>query len=380
MGPKSLLLAVCIAVLTGCANQPKLSEVTSAASLALSLGRWILKEDKEVFAVEVQAKASTRENAERELFRRAVREAFGALVLEQRLVKSGDLVQDELYVYSAGYVEDYEVTSVNRIDGLYQITARVWVSKSRLADRLTFSKLASGRVDGQTLSQKYRTYLEQAKLSDRVLESFLVDFPEKTFRFSQEKVLSKIEERKLKIIIPFGMSWDYEYIRALKEVLIRTRESSDEWSESKERNRWKQAPSIIAIRELKEWGKTYAGYPDKEKEKLFYKYFIDSEPRLLVSLRAAGNEVLYQKCHWLEVMRGSFNGERQYHPRARDPERPNGQFFAVNVPGAHFGIYGDFYFESSYILSLGDNASGIDRIDSVDMRIVKKSNCPTLNN
>jgi outer membrane murein-binding lipoprotein Lpp len=376
MGLKRLFLAICVAVLAGCASQTKLSEVTSAASVAISLGQWIFKKDKEFFAVQVQARASSREGAERELFRRAVREAFGALVLEQRLIESGELVQDELYIYSAGYVEDYDITNVTRVDGLYEITATVWVSKSRLADRLTFSKLASGRVDGQTLSQKYRTYLEQAQLSDRILESFLVDFPEKTFRFSQEKVLSKIEERKLKIIIPFGMSWDYEYIRALKEVLIRTRESSDEWSESKERNRRKQQPSIIAIRELKEWGKTYAGYPDKEKEKLFHKHFIDSEPRFLVSLRDAGDELLYQKCHWLDVMRGSFNGERQYHPRARDPERPNGQFFAVNVPGAHFGIYGDFYFESSYVLTLGENIVGIDRIDSVDMRIVRKSSCP----
>ena len=380
MGLKSLLLAVCVAVLTGCASQPKLSEVTSAASLALSLGRWILKENKEVFAVEVQAKASTRESAERELFRRAVREAFGALVLEQRLVESGDLVQDELYIYSAGYVEDYDITSVNRVDGLYQVTATVWVSKSRLADRLTLSKLASGRVDGQTLSQKYRTYLEQAKLSDRVLESFLIDFPEKTFRIEQEKILSRIEDRKLKIIVPFGMTWDYEYISALREVLIRTRESSDSWSESRERNRRKQAPSIIAIRELKEWGKTYAGYPDKEKEKLFYKHFIDSEPRLLVSLRAAGNVVLHRKCHWLDVIRGAFYGEHQYHRRARDPERPNGQFFAANVPGADFGVYGDFYFESSYVLTVGENVAGIDRIDSVDMQIVRKNACPTQSN
>jgi hypothetical protein len=346
------------------------------ASVTISLGRWTFKEDKEVFAVEVQAKASTRESAERELFRRAVRDASDALVLEQRLMEYGDLVQDDLYIYSVGYVDEYDITSVERVDGFYVMSATVWVSKSRLADRLTFRKLASGRVDGHTPSQKYRSYLEQAQLSDRILENLLVDFPEKTFRFSQENVLSKIEERRLKIVIPFGMSWDYEYIRALKEVLIRTRESSDEWSESKERNRQKQQPSIIAIRELKEWGKTYAGYPDKEKEKLFYKYFIDSEPRLLVSLRAADNEVLYQKCHWLEVMRGSFNGERQYHPRARDPERPSGQFFAVNVPGAHFGIYGDFYFESSYILSLGENVSGIDRIDSVDMRVVRRSTCP----
>jgi outer membrane murein-binding lipoprotein Lpp len=376
MGLKRLFLAICVAVLAGCASQTKLSEVTSAASVAISLGQWIFKKDKEVFAVQVQARASSREGAERELFRRAVREAFGALVLEQRLIESGELVQDELYIYSAGYVEDYDITNVTRVDGLYEITATVWVSKSRLADRLTFSKLASGRVDGQTLSQKYRTYLEQAQLSDRILESFLVDFPEKTFRVHQGKVLSRIEERKLKIIVPFGLSWDYEYIRALKEVLIRTRESSDRWSESKERNRRKQAPSIIAIRELREWGKTYAGYPDKEKEKLFYKYFIDSEPRLLVSLRAAGNEVLYQKCHLLDVMRGSFNGERQYHPRAKDPERPNGQFFAVNVPGADFGIYGDFYFEASYVLTLGENIVGIDRIDSVDMRVVRKSSCP----
>lgn len=376
MGLRSLFLAVCIAVLTGCASQPKLSEVTSAASLALSLGQWILREDKEVFVVEVKAEASTRESTEQELFRRAVREAFGALVLEQRLVKSGDLVQDELYIYSAGYVEDYDITSVTRVDGLYQITATVWVSKSRLADRLALSKLASGRVDGQTLSQKYRTYLEQAQLSDRVLESFLVDFPEKTFRIGQDRILSKIEDRKLKIIIPFGMSWDYEYIRALKEVLIRTRESSDGWLESQERNRVKQAPSIIAIRELKEWGKTYAGYPDKEKENLFRKHFIDSEPRFLVSLRSAGNQLLYQKCHWLEVMSGSFFGERQYHPRARDPGLPNGQFFAGTVPGAHFGIYGDFYFESSYVLTLGENMVGIDRIDSVDMQVVRKSSCP----
>ena len=68
MGLKSLFLAVCIAVIAGCASQPKLTEMASTASLALSLGRWILKDDKEVFAVEVQAKASTRESAERELF------------------------------------------------------------------------------------------------------------------------------------------------------------------------------------------------------------------------------------------------------------------------------------------------------------------------
>jgi len=370
---RSLALCLCFSlIICGCSTDAVKLVTPTPVTIALTLGEWIIRDNKRVFVVEVESTASTIEAARKEAFKLAVAKAVGSLVVSEREIRNNELIRDDILMYSSGYVEDYEFKSETQVGSLYRVVALVWVSESKIADRLQISKKAAGQVDGPKLARKLETYVAQKVASDKLITNIISDFPKNSFVIEVGKTSSRLVERSLQVIVPFNIRWEQSYITALEEALVRTREGNDPLD-------WKYArlPSVIAIKKKGDWFKTFAAYSDKSKEALFHKYFKDTRPHLLVDVKNKSDNLIHTSCYEIPNLTGYFFSESLgfgVYPAARSG-MAGGQFFAANTNDASFTVYGDYEYSSNVVFSLNVTDGSIKTFDKVSVSIVRLNQC-----
>lgn len=78
--------------------------------------------------VTVQGYGKTQEDALHEAFRLAVEKVVGAVVESETLVRNLEVVSDEIYTQSAGFVQDHHVLGVKQADGMFMVNVKVTVN------------------------------------------------------------------------------------------------------------------------------------------------------------------------------------------------------------------------------------------------------------
>jgi hypothetical protein len=94
--------------------------------------------------VTVQGYGITRDEAINDALRNAVEQAVGTLVDSQTLVQNAEVIKDEIYTKSRGFVQDWTIVSEQQNAGQTMVTARVQVDtnpNSRLMGQLQRLKL-----------------------------------------------------------------------------------------------------------------------------------------------------------------------------------------------------------------------------------------------
>jgi hypothetical protein len=365
----SALLLLCA---QGCSSDPTKLLAPTPLSVALTVGEWILKDNKQVFVVDVEATAHSAESARKEAFKLAVSKALGSLVVVEREINNNNIIRDEFLTYSSGYVEDYLIKSESQQGSLFKVVATVSVSKSKIADRLRASNIASNKVDGEKLQNKIETYTNQAASSDKIIENLIKDFPHKSFQIDVGKYSSRIKERQLEISVPYRISWDQAYLLAIEEALVRTREGSDPLD-----GKYARLPSVISIKKKGDWFKTFAAFPDRIKEEIFYKYMIASKPLLMVQMRDSNDDLVYRECFEMPHLSGQFHADSIGFGIYMSDRLYliGGQFFAANTVDASFGIFGDYEYENTGIFGFNPEDVMLSRVSRIEMNVIKKSEC-----
>lgn len=94
--------------------------------------------------VTVQGYGTTREEAINDALRNAVEQAVGTLIDSQTLVQNAEVIKDEIYTKSRGFVQDWTIVSEQKSGGQTVVTARVQVDtnpNSQLMGQLQRLKL-----------------------------------------------------------------------------------------------------------------------------------------------------------------------------------------------------------------------------------------------
>jgi hypothetical protein len=346
--------------LFGCSHDAYKILLPAPVSLAITAGEWVLRDTSRFYVVEVEASGSSPEIARKDAFKLAVSKALGSLIVAEREIKDNTIIRDEFLNYSSGYVEDYEVQS-EMFDGVsHKVRMKIWVSEARIADRVRASGASASTIDGRKVANKLETYKEQILVSDRLIESLLKDFPDKTFEVVMGSYSTRIVNRRMEIVIPYKIQWDQSYIDALEDALLRTREGSDPLD-------WKFArlPSVIAIKKKNSWFKSFSAYSDHTKEALFHKYFVESRPHLLFSIYGRNNSLIFMQCYEFPQISGYLDAP---------------QFFAVNTSDSSFAIFGDFEYRNEAVYITNFDSHNLSEIDKVFLKIVPLRACPVQKN
>lgn len=252
----------------------------SPLTIALTIGQWLTKDSQKIYYVRVESTASTPAQARAEGFKLAVRQAVGTLIVAESEVKNQQLVRSEIVQYSSGYIQDFKIISETSIGSMTRIVMDVWVTESKIADRLLNVSKTEGAIEGEKSAVQFQSNLNQLASGDKILQLILNDFPYKAFDLKAGNSTVTMPSRNLQIQIPASISWNKEYISALSEALEKVRQG-------KKPNYYSRDPdwaSVIEFKSKSDWFMSFASFRDNVKFELLMQNLIQSEPRIKLIL------------------------------------------------------------------------------------------------
>ena len=336
--------------------QPLAALVPSPLSIALSVGKWLVNDSQRAYYVQVESTAPTPAQARAEGFKLAVSQAVGTLVVAESEVKNQQLVRNEIIQYSSGYIQDFKILSEAQVGSMTRVVMDVWVTESKIADRLLNISKADGVIEGERSAAQYRSNLNKLQSGDRLLEVILNDFPNKAFDIKVGKSVVTMPARGIQIQIPINISWNKEYISSLTEALEKIRQG-----QTGNYYRGPDWAAVIRFKNQSDWFMSTASFRDRIKLDLLESNLILSKPQIKLTIRDDVGNILLGKCFQYDGLTGAYLGEPTLTGYLRDPNYRNtvGQFFSYggefgersNMKSADFTIFGDF--SDDIVLTLG---------------------------
>ena len=334
-----------------------------------------------LYQVDVQAKGATFEIAKTDAFRLAVEQAVGTLLLSETEMQNGNITRRDVINYASGYVDRFEVLSRTDNPDNVQVTFRVWISHSQIANRLLGQSKDNGQFDGSRASAQISTLLQERQAGDRAVAVVLGDFPKRAFNVKLGKLELKFDERRNAVVeIPFLLSWSYEYLTSLAEVLQKTSQESkgfwetlfntakacigespnnqDYCARNYEKN-YVRSKSYVQMN-IKEPDKFFSskknysfGFDDMDKVNLVKQSMIAKPFSVQVTINDQSNQVISSQCYkWNQL--GSF-----VYP-----------YYDTTVV-----IDGFYVLNGSVPVNFGQRLKALESINNVDVVVVPDTQC-----
>lgn len=324
----------------------------SPLGIVLTVGQWILLNDnKRVYYIEVAGRGATESQARNNGFRLAVEQALGTLISSETEVQNGRIVRDEIISYAAGFVDRFEIVGSRMVDNEVEVTMKVWVGRSALADRLLNRTEQSGQVDGARASVQLQTLNQERATGDAILQQVLNDFPRRAFDIELKPTDVVRQNRSAIMEINFRMTWNRDYLRSLWTALEATSQRTSR-------------PAATITLNGGGWFGGFGGtakYDDAVKLQLLANRMMFSLPTVLVTIRGAGREVLFTSCYLYQEL---DNQEQGWVTRER--------FVSFYNSGAH--VNGIMKLVGRIPIPVSPEV--LSRASSVDMDVVLRNQCP----
>ena len=305
----------------------------SPVSIALTVGQWLIKDQKKIYYVEVQSRGPTLLAAKDEGFRLAVEHAVGSLTSSESTVRNGKLVNKEIIAYSSGFVERFEIVEREDLGTGVQLTMKIWVSHSAIADRLLHQSRVAGLVDGSQAGAAVQTKLTELQTGDRLLKSVLADYPRRAFDIDLKPTRIMLDnQRRVIAEVAYNVRWNKTYIRSLEETL-----------EAVANNR-----------------RIYNHVWDADKFAIIWSSMVQDRVVIRVAIRDDHNRILAKQC--------SFP----------DAHSNTGDWFSISNSGPYasqFRVYTASTGTAKEYLYLGTNAQLLETAGKVDIQAVRQSDC-----
>ena len=365
----AVVLALLVALSTR-AQDLKSALTPSPMSIALTVGQWLLKEDRKVYYVQVEATADDKEQARREGFRLAVEMAVGALVVSETEVRNTELVRRDILKYSSGYIDNFSIKSEAKVGSKVRLVMDVWVGESKIADRLLNGSKAEGTIDGARVAARQESLRGKQDSAARLLELVAKDFPRRAFDIKVGKTVTHVDGERATIGVPVAIAWNKKYFESLLEAIDKTKDGTESGAYN-----FMQHQSIITYRKIGGWINYFASYHNTKPVEILSTHFFESRPQVRLNFRDDGNALLAFNCREIAPLTGVFYGDAKMVVGLHPLDQPTGQFIANGAPGAHIGIYGDYDVGGNLVTTIQGNTNLISRMRKVDVEIVRKAEC-----
>jgi hypothetical protein len=230
---KQLIIALCLFASSVVSAQT--TDPVSAVSIALTVGGWITKDSKKVYYVRVESTGDDIESARHGGFRKAVELAVGTLVLGESESDGKRMLRNDVVTYSSGYVEDFKVISNGPVGNKTRVVMDVWVSDSKIANRLSSMGQSTGAaVNGAAIKRDYEIDAARAATEETrrrngmtVTDMVLADYPRRATKTAVTKTwVGRNKEGAVIFNIETVTEFTQEYLEAAAEVLTQTRQGS----------------------------------------------------------------------------------------------------------------------------------------------------------
>ena len=269
-------------------------------SIIIQVVPWLLKDGHPHYFVTARGHGRTTEEARTQALRAAVDQAVGSVVASEREVQDRTLTRSEVVAHAAGFVDSYEVKSVEQQNGLVVMTVDVWVRRSRLADRLLGEHRKPGHIDNDRLTAQTQTLDHSRKNGDALLRMVLVDFPHRAYDI--EKLPSRVyysDDRQKKLELNFVVRWRPTYVQSLNEALGQVSQNANAGDCLGRYRRDCQYQGYVTIKArpgTHGWSRT-AAFDDSITLALVRQHLIHSRPAVLFTFWDQNRNMIWRGCH-----------------------------------------------------------------------------------
>ena len=286
------------------------STALSAFNALSTIGEWIFKGSKKLYQVEVESQGSSLEDAKQNGFKIAVEQAVGALVLSETEVSNQTVIRNDIIRYSSGMIEKYEIKSQSSRGAQVVLVMDVWVSDSRIADRLMTIGKADAVIAGDQVAVRERSHVNEKISGDQVITTVANDFPKRAFEVQIKNTKILRQGRDPQILVNIHLNWSKDYINSLIDALDRTKSGTPNFL-----NRY---VSVIGVRRPGIFADYFkAGFDDKEKEDILQNRFIEYEPVVQVTaLGTLSSDILIRDCYGVDGLIGEMIETTKYGNRS----------------------------------------------------------------
>ena len=351
----------------------------------IQAGEWVNKitinnQKVKVFYIRVETTAPTFEQAKEKNFTLAIQEALGTFVLSEKVVKFEQIVRDDIVMYSGGYVQDFKIIEEKKGPSSTTLLMDVWVSESRIANRLLNTSANKGELDGTKIAAQLSTIVKDKHDAFKLLEIILQDFPFKAFELDIKKINFQTLRKGTSIVeIPIEIQWSQKYLDSLKEALLILRDGNELRFSSNifyGKNYIDGVTISIAsqIFNTLTFSGIDASFENDEKIDLFYLHFKDA-PTIKITLNDDFENEIITDCFYLQN-RGNLNVKSKYDKQNIHETLSLDEFYEFNTHRAHLEINEKYQQKKKFPIKLtSKNLNKISEITKVKASIIKNSDC-----
>ena len=298
------------------------------------------KDQKKVYYIRVEAQAADFESAKKQAFRLASEQVAGTVVLSESELRDSNLTRDEVITYSSGLIDEYKI--INRTDGagVVKLTMDIWITESLMAQRLLAKSVTERKINGNMMSVRLDSILEEQTRGDDILRAVLRDYPRRSYIVKVTSSKAELDtSRNVNVIVDWDLAWDKQYTNAFAEAAKTTgHKSCTTWS----------CPTVASRIQ----GYTFS---DTVKSKMVEQYFNETGAVVAVELQDIHGQPVARTC---DVLHG-WN-------RTTPMLSYSSWLTQLNV---------DQKLRGTAVLSVGQNTA---KLDTIQVQVVTKAQCRTL--
>lgn len=244
------------------------------------------------------------ESAKLNAFSNALDTYVGTVVVSERELNNYNLVKNDILVYSSGYITDFKVINESTLNGKTYLILDISINTNRISNRILGKFSSNQFIDGNKLNDKITSYRKERQSADKLLLNILNDYPQKAYNIEQLPFFLSTHNRKIQIVMPYKLSWNYNYLMALNDVLIKTQDAKPKFLE--------QANSYITIFAKNPqdyvFGKnTNFKFNDVTHPDHIINTIYDRELRVMARIINSNNETVWYICHHPKFLSGKSN-------------------------------------------------------------------------
>lgn len=360
-----VLIAVCVWLCLIPVAQAQVSPLQAFLSLPWSLGINLVQAlsdtPEKVYYIQVTAEGSDLDRAKQSAFRMAVERTVGTVIASETETADHRIKRDEIITYASGYVSDYKIVTQATYQSRTWVKMEIWVKHSAIANRLLSKAESTQNINGLRLSEQVASINYERDQGYRILSVVMDDYPARAYDIFDQTIETKYFNRKPEITIEFSLRYNQHYIRALWETLKNTSQSANPGNCYPNC----QEPFQVYIVGRKDrllfnrWDWSF-GFTEMTQPQAIYDAMIGSAPAILLTMKDARGNPMYQSCHfWPEL-----DGQMRYN----NPEKR----FVFMTPD-RIWIDATFTHRSRVVLR---DVPNVALAQTVNLEAVRSSRCP----
>lgn len=160
----------------------------------------------------------------KDAFKKAIQQE-GLIILSEQQVRGFNLVKDDIFAYSANYIDSYKI-----IGGGYRdsIEIKACVSSTKIANRILSAQADTKQYDGQQASAQIQTFTNSLDNAKTLFGKIFQQYPKNAYNAELKKWWLVMDQQGFpQLNIHYRVTWNRNFLDALQDAVKATSLNDD---------------------------------------------------------------------------------------------------------------------------------------------------------